>query len=539
MLSSFCFLFRQKALASTGGRSVQAACDWLFSHVGDPFLDDTLPREYVLYLRPTGPLAQKLSEFWQQSKQICGKNKAHNIFPHITLCQFFMCEDSKVDALTEALQATVMRWKCKFPAPLPLELYTSSNFIGLFVKEESAEVLKKFAADFAAEAASKADVHVEPHKKQLHVTLAYHFQTSHLPTLEKLAQNIDVKLGCDWVAAIFSRDIRFVNHETLQVIYPYTPQNDDELELVPGDFIFMSPVEQTSTSEGWIYGISLATGCSGLLPENYITKADECGTWVFHGYVKLLSPTLVTAKRELSSCDFTWHCLAARSRQCLQGADVAVQEGGNRCDAFHLSDLMTAANAPDLSLAGRYVRSNLNMPHSLPQRSGGFRDYEKDAPITVLGCMQARLVGELPPGRHELAQEALLSPSHAPRHRKRKQKAEKNESGPPHWQAPSCLMQVLQLKERQSINPRLWYNITATSSVSAEHLVLPWKMLLLPMSLRNAAVNAECGLSLTLTILKCDLQLTTPTYFQQPIWVHVCMAKTQSRLLPVFTHPHP
>lgn len=66
------------------------------------------------------------------------------------------CEDSKVDALTEALQATVMRWKCKFPAPLPLELYTSSNFIGLFVKEESAEVLKKFAADFAAEAASKA-----------------------------------------------------------------------------------------------------------------------------------------------------------------------------------------------------------------------------------------------------------------------------------------------------------------------------------------------------------------------------------------------
>ena len=57
------------------------------------------------------------------------------------------------------------------------------------------------------------EVHVEPHKKQLHVTLAYHFHASHLPTLEKLAQNIDVKLGCDWVATIFSRDIRFANHE--------------------------------------------------------------------------------------------------------------------------------------------------------------------------------------------------------------------------------------------------------------------------------------------------------------------------------------
>lgn len=60
-----------------------------------------------------------------------------------------------MDALGEALQTTVSRWKCKFSAPLPLELYTSSNFIGLFVKEDSAEVLKKFAADFAAEAASK------------------------------------------------------------------------------------------------------------------------------------------------------------------------------------------------------------------------------------------------------------------------------------------------------------------------------------------------------------------------------------------------
>ncbi|KAM9655845.1 ubiquitin-associated and SH3 domain-containing protein B isoform X1 [Haliaeetus albicilla] len=401
----------QKALASTGGRSVQAACDWLFSHVGDPFLDDTLPREYVLYLRPTGPLAQKLSEFWQQSKQICGKNKAHNIFPHITLCQFFMCEDSKVDALTEALQATVMRWKCKFPAPLPLELYTSSNFIGLFVKEESAEVLKKFAADFAAEAASKADVHVEPHKKQLHVTLAYHFQTSHLPTLEKLAQNIDVKLGCDWVAAIFSRDIRFVNHETLQVIYPYTPQNDDELELVPGDFIFMSPVEQTSTSEGWIYGISLATGCSGLLPENYITKADECGTWVFHGSYSILN---TTSSPSLQA--FTDGVLERRQQedqgpgdagpltiicQNVQPLRITSQPGpqkrclfvcrhGERMDVvfgkYWLSQCFDAK--------GRYMRSNLNMPHSLPQRSGGFRDYEKDAPITVLGCTQARLVGE-------------------------------------------------------------------------------------------------------------------------------------------------
>lgn len=57
------------------------------------------------------------------------------------------------------------------------------------------------------------DVHVEPHKKQLHVTLAYHFQASHLPILEKLAKNVDASSGCDWLAVLFSRDIRFANHE--------------------------------------------------------------------------------------------------------------------------------------------------------------------------------------------------------------------------------------------------------------------------------------------------------------------------------------
>lgn len=72
--------------------------------------------------------------------------------------------------------------------------------------------------------------------------------------------------------------------QTLRVMYPYTPQNDDELELVPGDFIFMSPVEQASASEGWVYGTSMGTGLSGLLPENYVNRADECDTWVLHGW---------------------------------------------------------------------------------------------------------------------------------------------------------------------------------------------------------------------------------------------------------------
>lgn len=63
------------------------------------------------------------------------------------------------------------------------------------------------------ECCSPPEVHVEPQKKKLHVTLAYNFPSSRLPSLEKLAKGIEVQLGCDWLAVLFSRDIRFANHE--------------------------------------------------------------------------------------------------------------------------------------------------------------------------------------------------------------------------------------------------------------------------------------------------------------------------------------
>ncbi|XP_061638528.1 glucuronokinase with putative uridyl pyrophosphorylase isoform X5 [Phyllopteryx taeniolatus] len=402
-----------KALASTGGRNVQAACDWLFSRVDDPFLDEPWPREFVLYLRPSGPLQNQLSHFWQQSRDKCGKNKAHNIFPHITLCQFFMCADHKIEALCEVLQTTVQQWRGRFPSLLPLELYTSSNFIGLFVEEHVADLLKQFAADFGTEAARKAEVHVAPHKKQLHVTLAYNFPSDHLASLEKLAKGIEVKLGCDWLAVLFSRDIRFANHETLRVMYPYIPQNEDELELVMGDFVFMSPSDQSNATEGWVYGTSLASGLSGLLPENYVGLADESDTWVFHGSHSFFSCGLSDrSSRERGMFDGP---VDSRHPDTSPGDTPAVSlichpvqvlriSGNHTRQPKRLFFVCRHGERMDvvfgrhwLSLCsdskGRYVRSNLNMPLTLPLW-GGQRDYDMDAPVTVFGSMQARLVGE-------------------------------------------------------------------------------------------------------------------------------------------------
>ncbi|KAK2089915.1 hypothetical protein P7K49_032581 [Saguinus oedipus] len=85
-----CLLFcRLKALAATGRKTAEEALAWLHGHCNDPSLDDPIPQEYALFLCPTGPLLEKLQEFWRESKRQCAKNRAHEVFPHVTLCDFF------------------------------------------------------------------------------------------------------------------------------------------------------------------------------------------------------------------------------------------------------------------------------------------------------------------------------------------------------------------------------------------------------------------------------------------------------------------
>ncbi|KAM6932955.1 ubiquitin-associated and SH3 domain-containing protein B-like [Xenentodon cancila] len=202
--------------------------------------------------------------------------------------------------------------------------------------------------------------------------------------------------------------------QTLRVLYPYTPHNDDELELVPGDFVFMSSTDPSRTSEGWVCGTSLATGLSGLLPENYVSLADECDTWVLHSSHSFFScgPSdrtskdrglldgLLESRRSDSSSlgDMPTLSLICHPMQVLRFNASHVRQPKRTLFVCRHGERMDVVFGKHwLSLCsdskGRYVRSNLNMPPSLPLW-GGQRDYDMDAPITVFGSTQARLVGE-------------------------------------------------------------------------------------------------------------------------------------------------
>lgn len=57
------------------------------------------------------------------------------------------------------------------------------------------------------------DCIIKPCTKQLHLTLAHKFYPHHQRTLEQLARAIQPDHTCQWTAALYSRDMRFVHYQ--------------------------------------------------------------------------------------------------------------------------------------------------------------------------------------------------------------------------------------------------------------------------------------------------------------------------------------
>ncbi|XP_037687266.1 ubiquitin-associated and SH3 domain-containing protein A isoform X2 [Choloepus didactylus] len=390
-----------KALAATGRKTAEEASDWLCCHGNDPSLDDPIPQEYALFLCPTGTMLENLQEFWRESKRQCAKNRAHEIFPHVTLCDFFTCEDQKVECLYEALKRAGDKVLSSFPSSVPLVLHSSVSYLGFFINDSPADTLREFAVTFATEASVLADCIVKPCTKQLHLTLAHKFYPHHQRTLEQLARALCPDPGCQWTAALYSRDMRFVHYHTLRALFQYKPQNMDELMLSPGEYIFVDPTQQEEASVGWVIGISQRTGCRGFLPENYTERASESDTWVKHRtYTFSLATDLNPRKDDGASSRRNGELRPpqtprdASSVLALQAAimrrSVLVVRHGERVDQIFGKSWLQQCTTPD----GKYYRPDLNFPCSLPRRSNGIKDFENDPPLSSCGIFQSRLAGE-------------------------------------------------------------------------------------------------------------------------------------------------
>ncbi|XP_066143355.1 ecdysteroid-phosphate phosphatase [Euwallacea fornicatus] len=475
----------EKALAATGNRGVQLASDWLLAHVNDPLIDDNSPREYILYVCPTGPFLEQLEQFWTKSLSSCGWNGAHNFTSHITLVSFFKAPDADAPHLAQSLKTVMDRQGAVLNESLKLESYTSPNFMGFFVTEEHADYLKRIAMQYVKEVSNaiisdtyeqfdaltacfpwcttttarciprgSRSISLEPHVKSLHLTLAYQFPSSQFQSLKTFVDDLNPTVPSNWELRLYSRDPRVNGKQVHKVVHPYTPNECDELELRAGDYIYLSSDALSNSPDGWVEGTSWLTGLTGLLPQSYTERTAESDAWTLHKKVSINSVT-PEASGKLSTQDMsnvtTTLSMSHFQHSVLNNEEVQVppppgvpevepnpvmenfyenlidirKQEGKKSPSEESSTrsvfIMRHGERIDFAFGswvphcfdeqGKYVRKDLNMPKSLPERKGGAAAYLKDSPLTNIGLYEAKLVGESLKDRNVAIDAVYCSPS--------------------------------------------------------------------------------------------------------------------------------
>ena len=65
-----------------------------------------------------------------------------------------------------------------------------------------------------------------------------------------MAQAISPPAPCGWELRLYSYDSRTAGCEVYKVLYAHVPREQDELELLIGDFVFITQEEWAKTTDG-------------------------------------------------------------------------------------------------------------------------------------------------------------------------------------------------------------------------------------------------------------------------------------------------
>ena len=241
--------------------------------------------------------------------------------------------------------------------------------------------------------------------------------------LRDLSASVDATASAEWELRLYSCDERMALPETnaYKVLRAQKPQTDEEIELIQGDYIYISEEQvslssKTNPKDSWIFGTSWLTGQTGYLPKNFVCKTAETNTWTVHLALPLSGrdSTLVSATstasldrlKELASVvtNSTWtlasESVVSESVKSVTSKKSVVKKQRDPRRIFvvrHGERVDFTFNAwiqHSFDSSGSYIRQDLNMPKSVPLRKKGPEGFARDCPLTVMGTLQASLVGE-------------------------------------------------------------------------------------------------------------------------------------------------
>lgn len=158
---------------------------------------------------------------------------------------------------------------------------------------------------------------MEPHVKNLHLTLAYQFPSEVYRDLVDLVDSLDASCADSWELRLYSRDPRLATKQVHRVIYPHVSRESDELELRVGDYIYVNNDTVQNSVDGWGEAISVSSGISGFVPLNHTERTSETNVWTLNTTVPLCQPapdgadtidgTSVAAGIYFTSCLIVYH----------------------------------------------------------------------------------------------------------------------------------------------------------------------------------------------------------------------------------------